>query len=161
MIMNDLPHAAGTYLLQLYCRRPAVVEVGKAGPLQLLAGVYLYTGSAFGPGGLAARLRHHLHPVAARPHWHLDYLRPHLQPAKLWHTTDPGCWEHHWATVLAAIRGMRIPRAGLGASDCRCNSHLFYRRLPLGRATFRSHMRNRGLKPPRMREVLLQWDSDW
>jgi len=154
MNMNDLPNTAGTYLLQLNCRRPAVVEVGKAGPLHLQPGVYLYIGSAFGPGGLATRLRHHLQPAAARPHWHLDYLRPNLQPAKLWYTTDPGCWEHHWATVLAAVRGMRIPQPGLGASDCRCASHLFYRLLPLGRATFRSHMRRSGQMPPRLRELL-------
>jgi len=143
--MTDFPRHPGTYLLQFFCCSTSRVAVG----------------SAFGPGGLAARLRHHLQPTGATPHWHLDYLRPHLRPARLWYTTDPGCWEHLWAAALAAVREVQIPHPGLGASDCRCPSHLFYRKQPLGRKIFRNRLRLAGLEPPRLREPQIQGSRDW
>jgi len=42
--------------------------------LDLLPGYYIYIGSAFGPGGVRARMLRHLR--ADKPkHWHIDYLR--------------------------------------------------------------------------------------
>ena len=35
------------------------VPIGKLGVLHLLPGIYVYVGSAFGPGGIAARVGRH------------------------------------------------------------------------------------------------------
>lgn len=65
----------GTYLLVLRSHGEATVQVGRWGPLAVRPGVYLYVGSAFGPGGVRARVGRHLR-MRKKPHWHLDYLRP-------------------------------------------------------------------------------------
>jgi len=58
-------------ILRLPC--PATVNVGRLGRVRFPAGWYAYVGSAYGPGGLAARISRHLRP--SKPsHWHLDYL---------------------------------------------------------------------------------------
>ena len=68
------PAEPGTYFLVLRCSSTRAVRVGRLGTMRLLPGYYLYVGSAYGPGGLRARIGHHCHP-ADRLHWHVDYLR--------------------------------------------------------------------------------------
>jgi Uri superfamily endonuclease len=112
--------------------------VGRLGRCVFPAGDYAYVGSAFGPGGIAARAAHHL-AVSARPHWHLDHLRPHGIPLALWFTTDTRPLEHLWAAALSGIRGAAIPCPGFGSSDCGCPGHLIhFTRMPTV-ATFRRH----------------------
>jgi len=67
----------GTYALVMRCSSDQQVEVGKLGSLRLQSGFYVYVGSAFGPGGLKARIAHHV-KISERPHWHIDYLHPAL-----------------------------------------------------------------------------------
>ena len=88
------------------------------------SGFYVYIGSAFGPGGLKARIYHHL-KTSNRPHWHIDYLIPALRFNEIWYTYDCEHHEHLWATVLGCSKGATIPIPGFGASDCRCRSHLY------------------------------------
>jgi Uri superfamily endonuclease len=64
----------GTYAIVLRSQTLGPVRIGKLGTLRLQEGFYIYVGSAFGPGGLQARIQHHLQR-ARRPHWHIDYLR--------------------------------------------------------------------------------------
>ena len=101
------------------------VKIGKLGWLNTRPGYYVYVGSAFGPGGLKARIAHHL-KVSERPHWHIDYLRPLMDPAEIWFTQASRSCEHQWAGVLAGISDATIPLSGFGASDCRCESHLIF-----------------------------------
>ena len=70
---------AGRQALALSVAAGVEVEVGARGALSLHRGVYLYVGSARGPGGLAARLRRHARPVD-RLHWHVDYIRRQAEP---------------------------------------------------------------------------------
>ena len=115
----------GTYALVMVCSSDPKVEVGKLGWLRLQSGFYVYVGSAFGPGGLKARIAHHVN-ISERPHWHIDYLRPALDLTEIWFTHDSRHREHQWAGVLARIGGATVPMPGFGASDCRCKSHLFF-----------------------------------
>ncbi len=62
------------------------ITVGKFGELVFPAGDYMYLGSAMGPGGLFARLSHHLR-VASKPHWHIDWLRQYAALPEIWYTT--------------------------------------------------------------------------
>ena len=69
-----LPPRPGTYVLVLRVSKRLEILVGKLGKLVVQPGFYLYTGSAMGPGGLAARVgRHCRHEKRLR--WHVDYLR--------------------------------------------------------------------------------------
>ena len=130
----------GTYALVLSSSVPALIRVGRFGSLRLQPGVYVYIGSAHGPGGLRARLAHHLGP-SSRPHWHIDYLRAHANPEEVWYCYDARPWEHQWARCLGTLPGASIPMAGFGASDCACESHLcFFNRRP-SRAAFARSLR--------------------
>lgn len=129
----------GTYALIMDCSSNQPVAVGKLGRLCLRPGCYVYVGSAFGPGGLKARISHHM-KISQKPHWHMDYLRPALPLRKIWFTYDSSHREHQWAGVLAGIGGGTIPFPGFGASDCRCKSHLiFFDSRPSG-ARFRRRL---------------------
>jgi Uri superfamily endonuclease len=120
--MRPLP---GTYGLVFKAQQNKRLVIGKLGTLNLQSGYYIYVGSAFGPGGLKARIGHH-RKTFSRPHWHIDYLSQYLSPAEVWYTYDATHREDHWSQVLAGIRGVSIPLTGFGSSDCRCFSHLYF-----------------------------------
>lgn len=125
-MIDSLPACGGTYVLLMWLENPRQITVGRLGRHTMQAGWYGYVGSAFGPGGLRARLRHHA-SVASRPHWHVDYLRRHVDLVEIWYTDSDQRREHDYAALFARLPGHRIPVAGFGASDCHCRSHLFYR----------------------------------
>ena len=120
----DLAATTGTYVLVLSSPRTARIAVGKRLRVTLDAGCYLYAGSAFGPGGLDARLRRHQHGVGRR-HWHVDYLR--AATTFVGAIVDRGSErrEHQWAAELKAC-GDYATIPGFGCSDCRCTTHLFH-----------------------------------
>lgn len=118
---TDVPASGGTYALVLALGSPAELEVGSLGRIRFDSPFYLYVGSAFGPGGLQARIKHHL-GQPRRLHWHLDYLRQEAQVVDLWYTPD--ALECRWADAALARQELApVPR--FGSSDCRCRSHLF------------------------------------
>ena len=137
------PRAPGTYALLLEVERAGPLRIGRLGEIDFEAGAHVYVGSAFGPGGLAGRLGHHLAPVT-RPHWHVDHLRRGARVVAVWTTTDPRRLECVWARAARALRGAH-PVAGFGASDCDCGAHLVaLPRFPRPEA-FRRHLA--GLSP--------------
>lgn len=103
--------------------------------MEVEPGWYLYVGSAFGPGGLRARLAHHA-KKAAKPHWHIDYLRLRTQLAEVWWLADSRRLEEQWVESVLSIRGARLPVPGFGASDSQQLSHLIWFRLKPGARTF-------------------------
>lgn len=113
----------GTYALLLTTLRTVSVDVGSLGAVNLKPGAFVYVGSAFGPGGLAARLRRHVQREKASPHWHIDYLRAALSLEGAWVSTDDQRHECSWARAVAARTATQIPLPGAGASDCSCDSH--------------------------------------
>ncbi len=125
----------GTYALILSCSTDAFIQVGRLGRMQLQAGFYVYVGSALGPGGLAARIAHHRKQLK-RPHWHIDYLRPHARLHRIWYGYAVVRHEHQWAHAAQAMCGATIPLAGFGASDCDCESHLYFFRDRPSRGRF-------------------------
>jgi Uri superfamily endonuclease len=133
-----LDSTPGTYALLLKLQAPTELHVGRLGGIDFSSPFYLYFGSAFGPGGLGARIEHHLQP-ARRPHWHIDYLRPVADVLSIWCTCDEAHLECAWANAALALRGASlVPR--FGSSDCRCYSHLLaVNRLP-SLCTFRRRL---------------------
>jgi Uri superfamily endonuclease len=129
-VTSVLPNAPGAYGLCLRFDETRDVSIGKAPPYGLPAGVYVYAGSAYGPGGLRARVARHLTEKTVR-HWHADALDAHEKAFAV--IVVPGGGE--CAVVDAATRLPRsdIPIPGFGSSDCRtCAAHLV--RLSEGKA---------------------------
>ncbi|MGD8921323.1 MAG: DUF123 domain-containing protein, partial [Gammaproteobacteria bacterium] len=56
--LDRIPPCSGTYILKFHLGRDRNIRIGALGPLKFSSGVYLYVGSALGPGGLRARLKH-------------------------------------------------------------------------------------------------------
>lgn len=87
-------------------------------------GYYVYVGSAFVPGGVAARVSRHLRKRKPK-RWHIDYLRTHVTPSQVYISYDDERREHQWARALASTPEAQ-PVDGFGCSDCTCRAHLFY-----------------------------------
>lgn len=72
-MLADLPAGPGAYALLLRLAEPAEAPT-RAFPSAVLApGTYLYAGSAWGPGGIRARVLRHARRAKAL-HWHVDSL---------------------------------------------------------------------------------------
>ncbi len=113
----------GTYALVLRSPARASLQVGHWGQLEIGRGYYVYVGSAFGPGGLRARVGRHCRDNKAL-RWHIDYLRQATRPVTVWYSLDAQRLEHRWADALATLPGAQAI-AGFGCSDCACLSHLY------------------------------------
>ena len=114
---------AGTYIVWLHLQRAGRIRVGSLGVIAFKAGHYAYVGSAFGPGGIRARLGRHFRR-RKKTRWHIDYLISVSQVQGAWVSYGSQRLEHHWAGVLPGLAGAWLPVAGFGASDCRCETHL-------------------------------------
>ncbi len=114
----------GTYVLILQSRLSAQLQIGRWGQIDIDKGYYIYVGSAFGPGGVRARVLRHCRKKK-KHHWHIDYLSVVLNPWCAWYSHDKNRLEHLWADVFVDMPDM-ISIPGFGCTDCKCSSHLFY-----------------------------------
>ncbi len=130
--MDDLPVRPGSYALILELPQAVDLTVGRLGRFTFPAGVYLYLGSAHGPGGLRARLGRHLRGEG-KPRWHIDVLRAVAGVRGYEFSVERGALappqECRWSQRLAALPGSKVIAPGFGARDCRwgCAAHLIYR----------------------------------
>lgn len=120
-----LPASAGTYALHLYLSDTQDIAHAHFGSITLTRGWYVYFGSAFGPGGIRARVSRHLRQNS-KLHWHIDWLLPHAHIRGIWHNTSPIHYECAWCHIIARMSFASIPVVGFGSSDCKdsCKSHL-------------------------------------
>ncbi len=140
----DLPEAKGTYVLVASVAQMKHLEIGRLGAFDIVPGFYAYVGSAFGAGGLRARIAHHLESTAA-PHWHIDYLLEVAEPVEVWYTTANRKLEHHWADLLEQAPNFRAPISRFGSSDYHRSrsSHLFHSKRRPVFAWFQQQLRER------------------
>jgi Uri superfamily endonuclease len=131
---------AGSYVLLLKATHPTKVQVGKLGKLSIKPGFYVYSGSAFGPGGLGARVGRHLR-LNKKLRWHIDYLRSRVDDVIAYYQPDSRS-ECLFACELMNAGG-EIPMKGFGSSDCKCESHLVYF---IDLAPFTNFITDNGLK---------------
>jgi len=118
-----LPRSAGTYAIVMRAQDRQQLQIGRLGGVQLSKGWYVYVGSAFGPGGLAARVSRHLRCHKTR-HWHIDYLIWATTVREVWYSQRQRDLEHCWAQAALDQPAARNLLRGFGASDCQCLSHL-------------------------------------
>ena len=123
----DLPEAKGTYVLIACVSQMKRLEIGCLGAFDIVPGFYAYVGSAFGSGGLRARVGHHLESTTA-PHWHINQLLRIARPVEVWYTTAHQKLEHHFADLLEKAPQSRVPIHRFGSSDYHRtrSSHLFF-----------------------------------
>lgn len=116
------PALYGAYVLFIDLDTPLTLDIPTLPPWVFKPGRYAYCGSAYGPGGIEARVRRHLRPEKA-VHWHVDHV------TGAGRVTDAGARvggrECDFLQQLLALPGAAIPVPGFGSSDCRdCPAHL-------------------------------------
>jgi Uri superfamily endonuclease len=109
----------GTYVLIIDIPETVSAPIGAKGVRTLGKGRYAYVGSA--QGGIAARVQRHLRTDKKR-HWHIDHVLDHGAIVTIYYKESGKDEECRLATLLHE-RCKDVP--GIGASDCRCPSHLF------------------------------------
>lgn len=107
------------------------LQIGQLGTAEFAPGLYIYLGSAAGPGGLRARLGRHLRG-SDKQHWHIDHLRAvgsvigfcAVHDQDLDSASTPV--ECRWSQALAGRTDTFVPLPGFGSSDCKagCPAHL-------------------------------------
>jgi len=118
-----LPRSAGSYAIVMRAQDQQQLQIGRLGGMQLSKGWYVYVGSAFGPGGVAARVSRHLQRHKTR-HWHIDHLIWATTVREVWYSQRQRDLEHCWAQAALDQPAARNLLRGFGASDCQCLSHL-------------------------------------
>lgn len=125
-VVIPLPTSKGIYVLILDVLKHIEVNL-RSRRISLEPGIYCYVGSALGPGGLHARVKHHLNKDKGRLWWHIDYLTS---------INDVVITYVVYAVIeanleeLVALNFMKsncwLPAAkGFGSSDRRSYTHLF------------------------------------
>lgn len=123
-IRDALPRVSGAYALCLQFGAGREIVVGHAPPRRLPAGIYVYAGSAYGPGGIRARVARHLSEKAAT-RWHVDALDAHENAFAVISIPDGN--ECRIVDAAAEIARSDMPIPGFGSSDCRkCRAHLVW-----------------------------------
>ena len=119
--IETLSPEGGAYTLHFQVRRNLTLPIASLGNPILFSGVYVYAGSAYGPGGIRARVSRHLREDK-KPHWHVDHLSIATRCVNV--ETYIGGNECDLVSGLLA-EGAGIPVPGFGSSDCAvCNAHL-------------------------------------
>ncbi len=119
---SALPRAPGAYALVVRLTRRATVTLSGERRLGLPRGRYLYAGSAYGPGGIGARVARHLR-AGKRSLWHIDQLTAaaHIEAV----AAIPGGDECAIVSEALGLPDAEVPIPGFGSSDCRaCAAHL-------------------------------------
>ena len=118
---NSIPADAGAYALLVRLDLPWRPSIRSLPDRILEPGPYIYCGSAYGPGGLRARVTRHMR--AGKPaHWHVDRLTAagRIEGAAV----RIGGRECDLVAAFMA-NGADVALAGFGSSDCRrCAAHL-------------------------------------
>ncbi|NQV22245.1 MAG: GIY-YIG nuclease family protein [Rhodospirillales bacterium] len=131
-LKDELPATPGAYVLVIRLRRrlrawPGTDPQPRSGPQPgsgpvLAPGLYLYAGSANGPGGIRARVLRHTRRNKLR-HWHVDRLTGNARVIAV--AAMVGGNECKIVEAVSALPQVTVPAPGFGSSDCRtCPAHL-------------------------------------
>ena len=113
----------GVYNLVIYLKGERRIQVGRLGCFGFPAGYYVYTGSAL--GGLEARIARHLRRQK-RKWWHVDYLLEWAEVAAVRRIPTRERKECALNRKVAGLADAQVVAPGFGASDCGCETHLFF-----------------------------------
>jgi Uri superfamily endonuclease len=120
--VDRLSNGTGAYGVLIRLPRRFRGKIGALGEVTLAPGPYLYLGSAYGSGGLPARLRRHLR-ADKRRHWHVDHLTIAGTVERIF--VLPNGQECDLVDCALRLPAIHAPVTGFGSSDCRrCTAHL-------------------------------------
>ncbi len=111
----------GIYVLILYLMRDKCLRIGALGKLKFQNGFYAYIGSA--QNSLEKRIERHL-SKRKKLRWHIDYLLEQGEIKEVWIKKNASRREE--CSIAEIFSTMFTPVRKFGASDCRCEAHLFY-----------------------------------
>jgi Uri superfamily endonuclease len=112
----------GTYVLFTHVPYPLDIAIGGLGEINFAAGYYAYVGSAL--GGLEKRVGRHL-KSEKKIHWHIDHFLLRARAVDV--IVSEGKKRMECAVAKELAKSLPSIK-GFGASDCGCESHLFYSR---------------------------------
>ena len=120
------PREKGIYALILYIGKEVLIRLKSRG-WSIEPGIYVYIGSAGGPGGLRARILRHIGRPSKR-HWHIDYLTSDddVEVYAVLYTTCS--WGPRAESLVASClqNAGLTPIEGFGATDDKkSKSHLY------------------------------------
>jgi len=126
----EIPIDPGRYIIVGRLSNEVCITSGPFSGLLLTRGYYFYTGSAFGPGGLRARITRHLNPETKK-FWHFDHLKAFFCIEEVWYSLGGENQECQFIKELKGLDYSFFPLHKFGSSDCRhgCPGHLL--RFPL------------------------------
>jgi len=110
----------GSYILIIELPEEQMITIGSRKAIYFPRGCYAYVGSAM--GRFKPRLSYHL-KGNKKPRWHIDYL---LAKASITDIILCETKERIECPIAQALKGQFDAIPGFGASDCKCNSHLFF-----------------------------------
>ena len=114
----------GAYALILFLPSTVTLQFPRFAATELERGWYVYLGSARGPGGIRARLRHHFQPQKKK-HWHIDHLTVEAGSLAAMAVQDGD--ECTLTAGMLTRPEFSAPVPGFGCSDCtHCTSHLLF-----------------------------------
>ncbi len=118
---KDFPSLGGAYLLLIDLKKPLTLPQKKFCQKPLEPGFYLYAGSAYGPGGIKARVSRHIKKRKAK-RWHIDYITTQATVTEA--LVIPQANECAFISQLLENPQIFVPLKGMGSSDCKsCPSH--------------------------------------
>jgi len=116
----------GAYIVCLRLPSSVAVNLRRGQSGVLAAGWYSYVGSAWGNGGIRARLNRHFRRSKSL-HWHIDRLT--VKADQIAGLALIGRSECDVVGRLLQSRGFSVAMTGFGSTDCRrCESHLLTHR---------------------------------
>ena len=119
-LADAISTSRGSYILLMRLPEGKTITAGRLRPTIFPAGHYAYVGSAL--GGFRSRLNRHLR-TEKKLHWHIDYL---LQHASLNAIIICETEERAECAIAKTLAQQFESVPGFGASDCHCESHLFF-----------------------------------
>ena len=113
----------GVYNLVISLGNKRRIQVGRLGNFVFPGGYYVYTGSAL--KDLEARVARHGRKQK-RKWWHIDYLLEWAEAVEVRMYPTEERKECLLNRKVAGLAGARTVVPGFGASDCGCETHLFF-----------------------------------
>jgi len=122
VVLRSLPVERGAYALAIDLPRPLALEIPRFVGSVLPVGRYVYCGSAYGAGGISARVARHCR-VDKKLRWHVDHLTRSGTVVDVLPVA-----EGRECVLLAAVLatpGAHVPLRRFGSMDCAtCPAHL-------------------------------------
>ncbi len=113
----------GIYVALLLLKKAKKIRIGKLGEIGFSPGYYAYVGSA--QNSLERRIERHLRRNK-KLKWHIDYLLKHAAVKEVWIKENVPKREE--CSTAKSFAEKFSPVSKFGASDCACESHLFFSR---------------------------------